>query len=206
MRKLKFAIIALLILAAQTQVQAIKFGIRAGTNLVNDIDLVDNNQSIDYSKLQFSGFTVGPVVEFGIPLLPLHIETGLLYSYKSYDINVAGTGIDALTAKSSTLEIPANLKLRIGIPKVVGVSLHAGPYAAYRINNSISFGDNLSAATSGDNFDFGANLGAGVLLFDKLELMFNAQYGIAKDKYVYGNYETPNIKSKLYSINATFYF
>lgn len=196
----KFVIVACIavagLLAIPTGAQA-KFGIKGGANI--------SKVSISKDVLNagnVTGFNIGPMMEFTLPLVGVGMDAALLYSQK---------GVESLgeSMKTSYLDVPVNLKWKFGIP-LVKLYLAAGPYVSFRIGGDrfwkipSQVGDQLKAK----NFGAGLNFGAGVELINHLQVGFNYGLGLTND------YEALNLrdsfegngKSRGWSISAAILF
>ena len=89
-------------MAMPTQAQ-INFGVKGGLNLSKA-----SFSKADFKKDNFTGFFIGPMAEFKIPVVGLGLDGALLFSQRG--IEVEGTKI-----KQNGLDIPINLKYNIGL-------------------------------------------------------------------------------------------
>ena len=95
------ALFALMAIPAQAQ---LKFGVKGGLNISKvhfDREVVGDGN--------VTGFNVGPMIEFKIPIIGLGFDAALLYSQKGFE--VANESM-----RTDYLDIPVNLKWKIGIP------------------------------------------------------------------------------------------
>ncbi len=169
---------------------AIKWGLKAGVNL--------SEASFNWNALNpdnFTGFQAGPIIEFNLPIIGLGMDAALLYSQQGFKV-------DGNTEKFATLDIPLNLKYKLGLLGAIGIYGSAGPYASFRVS-----GDNFSVADIPDQFKqktFGAglNFGFGVELLKHLQIGANYQLKLTDD-YSAGEYD---VKTKTWSVTAAFFF
>ena len=71
---------SLFILHSQAQ---LKFGVRAGANLVN-MKMSDGVQNLSGNNR--SGFYVGPTIKFGLPIVGLGIDASAVYDQRTSDV------------------------------------------------------------------------------------------------------------------------
>lgn len=161
---------ALLLLAAPAQAQ-VKFGLKAGLN----VSKVKLDKEVFDSKNR-TGFFVGPMVEFSIPLVGLNLDAALLYDNKV--VGVKGeAGDDIEIDKDETLQyldIPINLKYVIGLGSMASVYVATGPQFSYNIGDKKLFDNSYSLKSS----QFSWNFGAGVKLVQHLQVGYNFNLGM----------------------------
>lgn len=195
---LLFAIITLTNI--NTASAQIKWGIRGG------VDVADHkiNTSILNTKNRL-GFQVGPVVEFGIPLLG-GIETGLLYGHKEYKAEFKDAeNADASISDYNYLTLPLNLKKRWGLG-LAGVFIYGGPYATLKLSGGDfkSYTEDVKAK----NFGVGLNFGAGVNLFSKVDVAIQYRVDLT-DKYSESKGDISNFvdkKHQTWTVGLTYFF
>lgn len=188
MKKIALFLIVLGALASAPSANAqIRFGVKGGLNMVSH-----SLSGVNYgSKDSYNGFMIGPTLEamFG----PLGVEGSLLYSQK-------GISLNNLDASINYLEIPVNLKMKFGIP-MVKVYGYAGPYLSYGFVGDVS---NLLKVNI-SKWDVGGNVGAGVEVFNFLQVGVNYGFGFAKNKITINNVES-SYKNGVFSVTAGIYF
>ena len=101
-----------LMIAAPAQAQLIKFGVKGGLNMSK----IDLKGGVDGNKDNTTGFFIGPMAEFTLPIIGLGVDGALMYSQR-------GKG----DFKEQGVEIPVNLKYTIGLGSVAGIYFAAGP-------------------------------------------------------------------------------
>ena len=185
----KTIIMFAIILIPAFSIQAgVKIGIKAGVNLAN---ASLNNSSLKTDN--FTGFQAGPILEIGGGFLG--VDAAVLYSQY-------GLKLDKETIKTSALDIPVNLKLKLSLVDIFGVYFSAGPYASFRLN------DNIKAQCVGKDFGVGLNFGAGIELIKHLQVGANYQLALT-DSYSnisWVNVNDLNAKTRIWSITAAFFF
>lgn len=148
-----FVAVAALFMAMPAQAQ-IKWGVKGGVNMAK----IDWNGGINGNKDNSTGFFIGPMVEFTLPVVGLGLDGALLYSQRGED-----------EFKQQGVEIPINLKYTIGLGSTLGVFVAAGPSFYYNWKDI-----NLGGKTK--NEQVGLNVGAGVKLLRHLQVGVNYQF------------------------------
>lgn len=174
MRKLTFIILCGAALLSSLQASAIGWGIRGGLNCVNN-DISSLNMGTLKSQDSYTGFMIGPMADFQLPVVGLGLDAAVMYSQKGLKINDASISEKAIA-------IPLYVKYRIGLGKIAGIFAQAGPQM------NINLGD-LEQAVSGDadarfvmnQVVWNLNVGAGVDLFSHLELAVNYNIPMSTD-------------------------
>lgn len=165
-----FGVIALAVafmFAVPAQAQ-LKFGVKAGLNV--------SKASLDKGVLSAdnrTGFFVGPMAEFTLPIVGLGVDAALLYDNKSVKVGAEGE------TSSSTLhyiDIPINVKYTIGLGSLASVYGATGPQFSYNIGGKSI----LDGSYALNDSDFSWNIGAGVKLLGHLQVGYN--YNIALGK------------------------
>lgn len=194
-------VIALLGFVAVPAEAQIKFGVKGGVN----VSKASISKEVLATK-NVTGFNIGPMVEFRLPIVGVGMDAAILYSQKGFK---AQDGVVDKSMKTDYLEVPVNFKWKIGIP-LAKFYLAAGPYINFRVAGDKiweipgSMGDQLKSKS----FGAGLNFGAGVELLSHLQLGFNYGLGLTDD------YKTLNVgditdgtgKSRGWSINAAILF
>lgn len=180
-------IISLLMLAACLAVampaQAqLKFGVKGGLNL-SKLDVSGNTISDNTT-----GFFIGPMAEFTLPVVGLGVDGALMYSQRGKD-----------EYKQQGVEIPLNLKYTIGLGSTLGVYVAAGPDFFFNFKD-----------IDLDNFDkkdaqVGLNLGAGVKLLGHLQAGFTYQIPLG-NSFDIVNLKDAGAKTKTWQILVAYTF
>ena len=161
------ALAAAFMFAVPAQAQ-LKFGVKAGLNV--------SKASLDKGVLSSdnrTGFFVGPMAEFTLPIVGLGVDAALLYDNKSVKVGAEGESV------SSTLhyvDIPINVKYTIGLGSLASVYGATGPQFSYNIGGKSI----LDGSYALNDSDFSWNIGAGVKLLGHLQVGYN--YNIALGK------------------------
>ncbi|MDR1089925.1 MAG: PorT family protein [Prevotella sp.] len=201
---LSFVTVFVLLIAGTNMATAqLRMGVRGGV----DID----SKKLDLKTLKASnrlGYYIGPTLEFVVPVSGFGADLAVLYGRKEYKISDLQS--DATLSDYNYISIPVNIKQRI---KFVGIGLFVsgGVYG----NVKVSGGD-IKIEDAGDvwkeykskNFIFGIGAGAGVSLFDKLDLGVYFCGDLTenyKDKYMDTDV-FQNKKNQRWSVGLNYYF
>ena len=95
----------------------IHFGVKGGLNL-SKASL--SNVGDNFKKDNFTGFFIGPMAEFTIPIVGLGVDASLLFAQRG--IKVSDEDGD-ITVKQNGIDIPVNLKYTIGLGNLAGIYL-----------------------------------------------------------------------------------
>ena len=187
---------ALALIAFALPAQAkIRVGVKGGVNITS-VHFDSNLLSSD----NITGFNVGPMIEATMPLLGFGFDAALLYSQRGMESNSSGV---KTTLKTSYLDVPVNLKWKFGIPIVQGY-LAAGPYVSFRVGGD-KIWNVLNDQLETKSFGAGLNFGAGVELFDHLQVGFNYGLGLT-DNFSADKLDLEGNKNRGWSISAAVLF
>lgn len=190
-----FGVIALamaFVFAVPAQAQ-LKFGVKAGLNVskvsISGADLDSKNRT---------GFFVGPMAEFTLPIVGLGIDAALLYDNKSVKVESESKNLHYI-------DIPINVKYTIGLGSLASVYGATGPQFSYNIGNKKWYGVDLNDS------DFSWNIGAGVKLLGHLQVGYN--YNIAlgntaefKETDAMGKIDKIKMKNNTHQISVAYMF
>lgn len=178
-----------LVLAATVSLSAaagdiFRFGPRIGTEvssmkLNSDVFNADNR----------AGFTGGLMMEVNVPLINLGFDLSVMYVHRvnanSLKNGISDTNPDQLEMlgndnyrKRDYIEIPLNVKYKFGLPvvgKIVSPYIFTGPSFAFLASKKA-----INAAYENKSFDVSWNVGAGVQLFNHLQVGASYGFGITK--------------------------
>lgn len=200
MKKLLILAIVMVVLATLQPLSAqMKFGIKAGLNLSSNSlsNVTDPSQKLQ--KESYNGFLVGPTVEAMFPFIGWGLDLSLLYSQKGIAFQDFGN------ASISYIDVPLNLKYKLGIPKLIGIYATAGPYISYAFADKIT-GDKLKALDI-NKFDLGANIGLGVELLNKLQVGATYSVGFMKNEVQSLDAATKiSYRNGVMSLTATYFY
>ena len=151
----------------------VRLGLRAGLHL-SEPDFGRKMLQTD----NLTGFQAGPVIEF-LSLAGLGLEAAVLYSQQ-------GFRIDRETIRNQAIDVPLNLKYKIGLVDFLGIYASAGPYARFKISGNRSSIKEISEQINRKTFDAGLNLGFGFEAFRRLQI--GANYQLTKTWSVIATY------------------
>ena len=101
-----------MLMAMPAQAQLLKWGVKGGVNMTK----IDWDGGYKGNKDNSTGFFIGPMAEFTIPIVGLGVDGALLFSQRGKD-----------EVKQTGLEVPVNLKYTIGLGSLLGIYVAAGP-------------------------------------------------------------------------------
>ena len=125
MAALLVAVCTLTVLPAQAQ---LKFGVKGGLNITSlslSKDIVNSDNR--------TGFFIGPMAEFTLPIVGLGVDAAVLYSQSRAQMNY---GKDAIADNLKSLEVPINLKWTFGLGSLASGFIAAGPQFGWNVGNS----------------------------------------------------------------------
>lgn len=176
-------------LPAQAQLH---FGVKGGLNLSKASFSKD-----DFKKDNFTGFFIGPMAEFSIPIVGLGVDAALLYSQRG--VELAGEKV-----KQSGLDIPVNLKYTIGLGSLLGIYIAAGPDFYFDFAKDKTIAENIRVDKR--KAQVGINLGAGVKLVKHLQLGFNYNIPLSNTAKLEVGGVSESYKTKTWQISAAYVF
>ena len=193
-----FALTLLIAIPANAQLQ---FGIKAGTNLTGSPSDIKGIQSDGYT-----GFFVGPMAKFTIPLVGLGVEADILYSH-------SGAEIGGEKIKKNSIEIPVYLRYDLALPvvsKIVVPFVAVGPQFGFAFGNHDEALDLYKYEYKKSTLSL--NLGLGARLFGHLQAHVNynlalgttGEYSTVSDAI--GNVLTKKSKSNTWQISLAYLF
>lgn len=146
--------VACMLMAQPAQAQLLKWGVKGGVNMSK----IDWDGGRDGNKDNSTGFFIGPMAEFTLPIVGLGIDGALLYSQRGEE-----------DFKQQGLEVPVNLKYTFGLGSMLGIYLAAGPDFFWNFKDL-----DLDGAEK-ESTQVALNLGAGVKLLKHLQVGVNYQ-------------------------------
>mgnify|MGYP003047068107 FL=1 len=152
----------------------------------------------NFKKDNFTGFFIGPMAEFNIPVVGLGVDASLLFAQRGIKISDGG---EEATVKQNGLDIPVNLKYNIGLGSLVGLYVAAGPdfYFDFAGNKTID-----GVRTDKKKAEVGINVGAGVKLLNHLQV--GANYNIPLGKTASFEDIEGSYKTKTWQVSVAYIF
>ena len=194
-----FVVVALMFTGVQSVQAQFSWGVKGGLNL-NKADF--ENASNNVKPENFTGFFVGPMAEFTIPVIGLGLDGALLYSQSGLSYSVDdGFGIDE-TLKSHSIEVPINLKYSLGLGKLASVFAAAGPQFEFALSqDEQEWKNEITNYTSKPlkKSQLSVNIGVGVKLLGHLQAgaTYNIPMGDTADFENYDYTDTTGTMIKL---------
>ncbi len=195
--KKSFKIIVLMLLvstAAHAQLP-IKFGLKGGLNITKvkfDKDVVGTDNQ--------SGFFIGPMAEFTIPIVGIGADIAVLYDQKKIEV-------DNEKETLKYIDIPINVKYTLGLGDMAGIYIATGPQFSFNVgDDKILKADTYKMKSS----TFSWNVGAGVKLINHIQVGYNYNIGIGKTAELngVGEYlkEAGKMKNNSHQISVAYLF
>ncbi len=183
-----------------------RFGIKAGLNF-SKLDLKIKNmegaQTFLKDESNRTGWMAGVMAEFTVPIINIGADASLLYARQNVDDN-------SLYENKNFLDIPINLKWKIGLPvvgKIITPMIYTGPDFLFALNKKTL--DNIKSKTC----EVGWNVGIGVELLRHLQIEAGYCFGLnnvvkVTDKFVDSGLNTTDLKAKknYWSLTAAYLF
>lgn len=152
------------------------FGITAGYNMATA-----GLSSDDGSTKSVSGFHFGVTADLRL-VQNIYLNTGLIYSAKGYSYE--GKMV-AEKANPQFIDVPLLAAIRIPVGISAKLQLSAGPYIALCVGGTVKdekygyYDESFSSAYSG--FDYGAQMGAGIIISQAFYIGGGYQIGMGGD-------------------------
>jgi len=169
----RFCAILLALAVVMPAMAQFKIGPRVGFNansLHMSKDIFDSDNRM--------GINAGLQAEFMIPMLGFGFDASVMYVHRSSKTYETDDAADKTKVSSDYIEIPINLKYKIGLPgigKIITPYVFTGPSFAFRTSKS-AINEFLKSKKS----DIAWNFGFGVQLIDHLQI--GASYGLGLTK------------------------
>lgn len=171
MKKSILFIIGVLLISSFTAQAQLKYGIKAGVNL-SKVSISQGKGN--FNTENYTGFQVGPMVEFTVPIIGVGLDAAVMYSQQGIKLN-------GNEKKLSTLFVPVNFKYKISFLDVVGAYAAVGPYASFNLGDDKFTFSNIEKEVKAKSFSAGLNFGIGVELISHIQVGVNYQLGLTED-------------------------
>lgn len=171
LKRIFVALTLLLVVGATSANAQVKFGVKAGV-AVNELKFDSDVLNSDNR----AGFTGGLMLEVMLPIANLGFDVSAMYVHRSS--NVSSEGLEGDNINRDYIEVPLNLKWKIGLPvvgKIVTPYIFTGPSVAFLTSKTA-----INDALKNKKVDVAWNFGAGVQLINKIQI--GASYGIGLTK------------------------
>jgi hypothetical protein len=204
----------LILLFCTTGIYA-QFGIKAGVNMANEFKTFSQQAIADaFSSKNLTGYQIGVIYQAMPKKSGLGCEFGALLSQKGSSFTDSTTVANAITQgyrELNYVEVPFNLRYRLTIG-FIGVYGIAGIYGGYAlsgrtVNEVTNEIQNETFQTFMDHVDYGYNLGAGLELFNKIQLGATWTQGIRNTAFTNTAIPVPALATnRVFSINLVYLF
>ncbi|MDE5880121.1 MAG: porin family protein [Muribaculaceae bacterium] len=148
----------------------LRFGVKAGLNL-NSLHFSGVRENLTGENK--AGFTGGLMTEFQIPVIGLCFDLSAMYTHMSNEVNNGNNKVDLA---KNFLEVPINVKYKIGLPVVSNIVtpfIFTGPSFAFRLGKVKKANPIQTKSTQAV-----WNLGIGVELIHHLQIQGGYGFGI----------------------------
>jgi len=178
MRKLKWFILAIALMAVTTADAQLKFGVKGG------VDITKMSFSDDvFSASNRTGWFIGPTIKF-TTFTGLGFDIAALYNQREAEIDLmVEENTKANTLKTKQVIVPLNLRYTLGLGDAVNVFAFAGPQVAFNVGETEQKLDNQSDEEGPvwnlKESNFSVNAGVGITLA-KIQITANYNVGIGK--------------------------
>lgn len=156
----------------------------------------------------FTSFHIGPMAEYELPIFPVAIEAGLLYTQKGSELSFEGIK-ESFNLKSNIIELPINLKGYVFSIPAARFFVVAGPSFTYALSSNVGDIDMDKLKNMKAN-KFGVNLNAGIGVEVLKHLQIAATYNAAMTEGYKLNDQSIsdflNTKEKGFSVTARVLF
>ena len=191
MAALLVAVCTLTVLPVQAQ---LKFGVKGGLNITSlslSKDIVNSDNR--------TGFFIGPMAEFTLPIVGLGVDAAVLYSQSRAQMNY---GKGAIADNQKSLEVPINLKWTFGLGSLASGFIAAGPQFGWNVGNSSFVEDAIQLKNNFTTF----NVGVGAKFLRHFQAGVNYNFSLGKVGEVLGDEELLKIKRKTWQISVAYLF
>lgn len=176
------------------------FGVKAGVAIS---DMKFNKDVLDASNR--AGFTGGIMAEVMIPLTNIGVDASLMYVRRNTEFMVNELGLSEKSHRDY-LEIPINLKWKIGLPivgSIVSPYIFTGPSFAFLTSKK-----DIENAYKNKTFDLSWNVGFGVQLIKKLQIGASYGFGLTKAMEMTTDVKGADIdgKNRYWTVTAAYLF
>lgn len=197
MKKLMYVLVAVVafMMAAPAQAQ-LRWGVKAGVNL-NKLNLTkDMDETLNVRNM--TGFFVGPMAEFSLPVVGLGLDASLLYSMKGfkYDGVSDDNKLEEKKNRQHAIEIPVHVKYAVGLGDMASVFVFLGPDFIFNLKSD-DIRIHKVDVFSRKNAEVGLNIGLGAKLINHLQIAAN--YSIPLSKTGSGKYTIGSVTKDVYS-------
>lgn len=155
-----------------------RFGVKAGLNFNKlNYKIANWQQAADELKDagNQTGWMAGAIAEFTIPIINIGADASILYAHQSVGANEA-----KYYDNKDFLDIPVNLKWKIGIPavgKIISPIIYTGPDFLFALKKNKTI-DDINGDIETKTCEIGWNVGVGVELLQHLQVEAGYCFGL----------------------------
>ncbi|MDR1116018.1 MAG: PorT family protein [Tannerella sp.] len=200
MKNVKFLLIMAALFVVSTADAQFRFGVKGGVNIAK----------AKFDKKYFksdniTGFHIGPALEGMFGRGGIGVDAAVLYSQKGFDS-------DDETVRNAFLEVPVNVKFKLGLPLVNPYAV-AGPYIDIRVagndkwNVTKTTGD-IAQQIRTKSFGAGLNFGIGAEVLNILQAGLTYSLGLTDNYETFDPKDADSYKGKAHtwSVGVTVFF
>ena len=173
-KRLFFIAIAVMLMGATASASGFKFGIKAGANF-NSLHFSEEGLKNDFKDSDNrTGYNLGVMCEFTVPIIGIGVDASVMYVHRP----TLETQDGSQKFKRDYLEIPVNLKYKLGLPAVshiISPYIFTGPSFAFKMSKS-----EIENLINDKKCDIAWNLGLGVELVKHVQIGASYGWGITK--------------------------
>lgn len=175
-----------------------RWGIKAGMNF-SKLNVKNVSSTLSDAGNR-TGWEAGLMAEFTIPIVNIGADASILYSRQNLDNEIA----NELYKNKDFLDIPVNLKWKIGLPivgKIITPMIYTGPDFLIALNKHTI--GNIESKSC----EVGWNVGIGVELLSHVQITGGYCFGL-NNVAKYTGIETQDLKAKknYWSVTAAYLF
>ncbi len=207
-----FIMLIAFVAVSSTAGAQVKFGVRGEVGL-NKPTFTGSGILENFRVENMNTFKIGPTVEYNMPFIGLGVDASLLYSNEKMNVQneINGNVLNEIASvQSHNLELPVNLKYKVGIISILKGYVAAGPFIGVNLSND-DFKDLEKVTTNIEQkkFQAGLNFGFGAEVINRVQLGFNYHLKLTDDysvdKAEYNDLFNENNKG-FWSFTANVYF
>ncbi|MDR3252859.1 MAG: PorT family protein [Tannerella sp.] len=177
-----------------------RFGVKGGVSVASATFNTDVFRSDN-----ITGYHLGPVIEAMMGRGGLGLDAAILFSRKGFDT-------DGVTVSNSYLEVPVNLKFKLGTP-LINPYIAVGPYIDFLIGGDKNWelhrkAENILSQIKTQSFGAGLSFALGADLLNHLQLTFNYNFSLTDNYKTFDANDLDSYKGRNYicALSAAYFF
>lgn len=206
-RIIRVLLVAVAIIVAIPVQAQVKFGVTGGLNMPTKMA---KTWKYKLDTGGYTGYFIGPMVEYGTSLEGLAFDGALTYSEK-------GHKIEGETFKRTGLEVPLNIKYSYDFGRIFGLYANAGPGLFFNFNSSDPLTiNNVTGEMQYQSFEVSLHVGGGIRLYKHLQIgaSYSAPCMKSAKAYVEGTHtgtawtsiKNKSYRTRVWQVSATYIF